>query len=156
LLYRFYQFSARGGSIVLSACGATCGSTSKYQWSNASGNISGATSSSITVTTAGTYYVTVTNGTTSATSLGTVVNVYALPAAYYRWQPNHMCQYQHYPWWYCSGQAAHTNGVQVTITQTTMMMQMTMTIAQAFVAYTSSIVVSPSFTTTYTLTENQC
>ncbi|MBS1743551.1 MAG: T9SS type A sorting domain-containing protein [Bacteroidetes bacterium] len=62
-----------GGSVVLNA---NTGSGLTYQWKQNTSNISGATASSYTATTAGSYTVVVTNANgCSATSLATVVSV---------------------------------------------------------------------------------
>ncbi len=68
-----------GGSVTLSTSGSGCQSGTKYQWYNGTTKITGATSSSYVATAAGTYYVTVTNGNTTATSLGTTVTLKAVP-----------------------------------------------------------------------------
>ena len=66
-----------GGSVTLTSSTGT-----SYQWNNAAGPISGATSSTYAATTAGSYTVKVTNANTcSATSTATVVTVNALPTA---------------------------------------------------------------------------
>ncbi|MFZ1333652.1 MAG: hypothetical protein WAR83_15775, partial [Flavobacteriales bacterium] len=57
-----------GGSVVLNAS-----TGSSYQWKKDGNNISGATSSSYTANTSGTYTVTVSNGSCSATSSGVSV-----------------------------------------------------------------------------------
>jgi GH35 family endo-1,4-beta-xylanase/co-chaperonin GroES (HSP10) len=66
-----------GGSVVL-----TSSAGSSYQWSNAAGVITGATSSTYTATTSGSYTATVTNASNCpATSTATVVTVNAIPTA---------------------------------------------------------------------------
>jgi hypothetical protein len=66
-----------GGSVVL-----TSSTGSSYQWSNAAGVITGATSAAYTATTTGSYTVTVMNGSNcSATSTATSVTVNAVPTA---------------------------------------------------------------------------
>ena len=68
-----------GGNITLTA---NTGTGLTYQWSNANGIISGATSASYAVSAAGTYTVAVKNsGNCSATSTGTTVTANALPTA---------------------------------------------------------------------------
>jgi len=67
----------QGGSVKLTASSGT-----SYQWSNTSGNISGATSQTYYATVSGTYYVTVTTKGASATSAGVTITVIAAPAAY--------------------------------------------------------------------------
>ena len=69
-----------GGSVVLNT---NTGTGLTYQWSNGTGPISGATNSSYTANTSGTYTVTITDASSScsATSGGTVVTVNTLPTA---------------------------------------------------------------------------
>jgi len=66
-----------GGSVLLTSSAGT-----SYKWNNAAGVITGATSSTYSATTAGSYTVTVTNANNcSATSTATVVTVNTLPTA---------------------------------------------------------------------------
>jgi|GEM_PF-1629541 len=68
-----------GGSVSLNA---NTGTGLTYKWNNAAGVIAGATSSTYSATTAGSYTVTVTNANNcSATSTATVVTVNAAPTA---------------------------------------------------------------------------
>ena len=67
-----------GGSVVLNA---NTGTGLTYQWRNNGTNISGATSSSYSANTSGTYTVVVTSGGCSTTSAGTTVTVTSVPAA---------------------------------------------------------------------------
>ena len=67
-----------GGSVSLVA---NTGTGFTYQWSNSTGNISGATSSSYSATTSESYKVTITNGSgCSVTSSATTVTVNTLPS----------------------------------------------------------------------------
>ncbi|MFN8415543.1 MAG: PKD domain-containing protein [Cytophagaceae bacterium] len=67
-----------GGSVQLNA---NTGSGLTYQWRNGTTNISGATNSSYTAPTAGTYNVIVTSGNCQATSSNTTVTVTSAPTA---------------------------------------------------------------------------
>ena len=68
-----------GGSVVLSA---NTGSGLTYQWSNATGTITGATAATYTATAAGSYTVKITNSSScSATSNTIAITVNALPTA---------------------------------------------------------------------------
>jgi len=68
-----------GGSVALNA---NTGTGLTYKWNNAAGVIAGATSSTYSATTAGSYTVTVTNASScSATSTATTVTVNAAPTA---------------------------------------------------------------------------
>jgi pectate lyase len=68
-----------GGSVALSA---NAGTGLTYQWSNASGTISGATTGTYTATVASTYTVKVTNSNAcSATSTATTITVNSAPTA---------------------------------------------------------------------------
>ena len=60
---------------------ANTGTGYTYQWSNASGPLTGATASSYTATAAGSYFVTITSGTCIASSAPVTVTVNPLPAA---------------------------------------------------------------------------
>ncbi len=67
-----------GGNVVLSA---TAGTGYTYQWRRNGTNLSGATTSSYTASTAGSYTVLVTSGACSSTSAATTVTVSTAPTA---------------------------------------------------------------------------
>ena len=75
--------SVTGSSATFTVAASTSSGTLSYQWYNAGGGISGATSSSYTTGTAGSYYVVVTNtlngGTTSTTSSTATLTVNSAP-----------------------------------------------------------------------------
>ncbi len=77
------------GSTATFTVAATGSGTLSYQWYNASGAISGATSSTYTTGTAGSYYVIVTNtvGTTTATTTSSTATLYVNVAPTITTQP---------------------------------------------------------------------
>lgn len=80
------------GSGVLTVTGFA--NNSNFQWQNGSGNISNATSSTLTVTTSGTYTCIVTNGGNSTTLTAVVVTINANPSVIVTATDNSICNGQ--------------------------------------------------------------
>jgi len=125
-----------GNTVTLTASAPACVS---YQWSNTGGQIPGATSSTYGATTSGTYYVTVKNGSASATSLGTIVIINPLAGASVIANTA-----------ICTGQSINIGGSAVLLSTYSWTSSTT---GGTVISTSANPSVSPSTTTTYTVVE---